>query len=260
MKKTIITLLALAGIATADTTPTVLWDLDFTSTGVVINTADGITTTLVNNSTRTDDISNGAITLNNEYLKLNQSAGNLSYSDEFTLVAVVQLGVQPGYSAENLSTWPAIFGLGETDAWAWKPSYYTATSTFHLDKNGFDGYVDEQYKSSGGITYTQPTEAGTYGDTITVALQNNGKGTLTLYVDGEVAGYTTITSANEYGSNKLIKVFNFGARNDGGNASNIILHDAQFVSGLTIQIIPEPTTATLSLLALCGLAARRRRK
>ncbi|MBE6436325.1 MAG: PEP-CTERM sorting domain-containing protein [Akkermansiaceae bacterium] len=265
MKKTIIALMALAGAASAETT--VLWDLDFTSTGVVINTADGITTTLANNSTRTDDISNGAITLNNEPLKLNQSAGNLSYSDEFTLVAVVQLGVQPPSGNPNQpNTWPAIFGLGESDTWAWKPSYYTATSTFHLDKNGFENWdgsvqhVDQTNKASGGITYTQPTVAGTYGDTITVALQNNGKGTLTLYVDGEVAGYTTITSANEYGSNKLIKVFNFGARNDGGNASNIILHDAQFVSGLTTQIIPEPTTATLSLLALAGLAARRRRR
>ena len=32
-----------------------------------------------------------------------------------------------------------------------------------------------------------------------------------------------------------------------------------FVSYLTTKTVPEPTTATLSLLALCGLAARRRR-
>lgn len=32
------------------------------------------------------------------------------------------------------------------------------------------------------------------------------------------------------------------------------------LSGATFSVIPEPTTATLSLLALCGLAARRRRK
>ncbi len=32
------------------------------------------------------------------------------------------------------------------------------------------------------------------------------------------------------------------------------------ISGATFSVIPEPTTATLSLLALCGLAARRRRK
>lgn len=251
MKKTIITLLALSGITMA-AEPTVLWDMDFTSAGVTLKLAEGVTTNL-GTGVGQNVISNGAITLNNNSFSFSQTGGNLSYSDEFTLVAVVQLGKQT-------DSWPAIFGLGETNAWAWKPSYYTATSTFHLDKDGFGGVVDEQYKSSGGITYTQPTEAGTYGDTITVALQNNGKGTLTLYVDGEVAGYTTITSAPEYGSNKYINNFTFGARNDGGNKSNIILHDAQFVSGLTTQIIPEPATATLSLLALCGLAARRRRK
>ncbi|MBR6575935.1 MAG: PEP-CTERM sorting domain-containing protein [Akkermansia sp.] len=29
---------------------------------------------------------------------------------------------------------------------------------------------------------------------------------------------------------------------------------------MTVNLVPEPTTATLSLLALAGLAARRRRK
>ena len=32
------------------------------------------------------------------------------------------------------------------------------------------------------------------------------------------------------------------------------------IKGLSLLAIPEPATATLSLLALCGLAARRRRK
>ena len=32
------------------------------------------------------------------------------------------------------------------------------------------------------------------------------------------------------------------------------------MSNLTVAIVPEPATATLSLLALAGLAARRRRK
>jgi len=41
---------------------------------------------------------------------------------------------------------------------------------------------------------------------------------------------------------------------DNGEISNIALYK------LEDRLIPEPTTATLSLLALCGLAARRRRK
>lgn len=252
MKKTIIAIMALAGVAVADN-PSVVWDMDFLSTGVTLTTAEGVTTTLAS-GVGASIIKNGAITLNNNSFTFNQTAGNLSYADEFTLVATLQLGnPQPG-------SWPAIFGLGEDSSWCWKPSFYTATNTFNLDKDGFTDKVDETYKNTGGITYTLPTEDGVYGDVITLALQNDGNGKLTLFVDGNVAGYTTITSEAEYGSNKLIKTFTFGARNGGGNKSNIILHDVQFVSGLTTSIIPEPTTATLSLLALAGLAARRRRK
>ena len=44
--------------------------------------------------------------------------------------------------------------------------------------------------------------------------------------------------------------------------SNGTADSGQFgtVSSLSLYVVPEPTTATLSLLALCGLAARRRRK
>ncbi len=250
MKKTIIALLALSGISLA-AAPSIVWDMDFAETGVVLTTAEGVTTNLGTN-VGASLISNGAITLNNNSFSFTQTAGNLSYADQFTLLTKVQLGAsQPG-------NWPAIFGLGETDSWCWKPSFYVQSGTFNLDKDGFDGKVDETYKNNGGVTYTLPTEG--YGDVVTIALQNNGEGTLTLLIDGTVAGYTTITSASEYGSNKLINNFTFGARNGGGNKSNIILHDAQFVSGLATQLIPEPATATLSLLALAGLAARRRRK
>ena len=248
MKKTIIALMALAGAASAETT--VLWDLDFESTGVVVKTAEGVTTNL-SSGVGASLIENGAITLNNNSFSFSQTAGRLSYADEFTLVAVVQLGAsQPG-------SWPAMFGLGEDNSWCWKPSFYVQTGTFHLDKDGF-GSANETNKSVGGVTYTLPSEG--YGDIVTIALQNDGNGKLSLYVDDVLAGYSTIGNAPDYGSDKFINNFTFGARNGGSNKANIILHDAQFVSGLVTAPIPEPTTATLSLLALAGLAARRRRK
>ena len=37
-------------------------------------------------------------------------------------------------------------------------------------------------------------------------------------------------------------------------------HPNTRAGSLTVKVIPEPATATLSLLALAGLAARRRRK
>lgn len=249
MKKTIITLLALSGISMA-AEPALVWDLDFASTGVVFTKyAEGVTSNL-SSGVGSALISNGAITLNNNSFSFSQTAGRLSYADEFTLVAVVQLGAsQPG-------SWPAVFGFGEDNSWCWKPSFYVQTGTFHLDKDGF-GSANETNKSVGGVTYTLPSEG--YGDIVTIALQNDGNGKLSLYVDDVLAGYSTIGNASDYGSDKFINNFTFGARNGGGNKANIILHDAQFVSGLTTQVLPEPTTATLSLLALAGLAARRRR-
>ena len=252
MKKTIITLLALSGISMA-AEPALVWDLDFASTGVVFTKyAEGVTSNL-NSGVGSALISNGAITLNNDAFSFKQTGGNLSYSDEFTLLAKVQMG-----KAGN--NWPVIFSLGESTSWCWKPSFYQNDNKFVLDKDGFgDNIVDQGNKDIGAVGYTIPENG--YGDVVTLALQNNGEGKLTLFVDGNQAGYTTITSANEYSDIKLIKEFKFGGKLSGtNNLANIILHDAQFVSGLTTQIIPEPTTATLSLLALAGLAARRRRK
>lgn len=241
--------MALAGVAIAEE-PKVLWDMDFASTGVTLTLAEGVTTNLDSN-VGASLITDGTITLNNNSFSFSQTEGRLSYADEFTLVAVVQLGAsQPG-------SWPAIFGFGEDNSWAWKPSFYVATGTFNLDKNGFT-YSNETNKAVGSVTYTLPSEG--YGDIVTIALQNDGNGKLSLYVDDVLAGYSTITNASDYGSDKFINNFTFGARNGGGDKSNIILHDAQFVQGLVTQIVPEPTTATLSLLALAGLAARRRRK
>ena len=58
----------------------------------------------------------------------------------------------------------------------------------------------------------------------------------------------------ELASNTTVTVEYAGMTGEGGaNVGTIIT-----ITGLTV--IPEPTTTTLSLLALCGLVARRRRK
>ena len=95
---------------------------------------------------------------------------------------------------------------------------------------------------------------------------------VSMYVDGtyiDQLNMTTLSPAGWCGRN--LDGFQFGAafRNIGttttiqGSAEidNVLFYKRAFtateVKGL---VIPEPTTATLSLLALCGLAARRRRK
>ena len=69
-----------------------------------------------------------------------------------------------------------------------------------------------------------------------------------------MAGYTTIGDAY---LEQTIDKFALGGRIGGknGNNANVTVYGASLT-----KIVPEPTTATLSLLALAGLAARRRRK
>lgn len=69
--------------------------------------------------------------------------------------------------------------------------------------------------------------------------------------NGDVAGKTMFWTDGSAGAYKLLGVTDM---------SSLEGNDNQFVSYLTTKTVPEPTTATLSLLALCGLAARRRRK
>ena len=91
MKKTIITLLALSSISMA-AEPALVWDLDFDSTGVVFTSyAEGVTSNL-SSGVKSNLISDGAITLNNDAFDFTQTGGNLSYSDEFTLLVKVQMG------------------------------------------------------------------------------------------------------------------------------------------------------------------------
>ncbi len=68
--------------------------------------------------------------------------------------------------------------------------------------------------------------------------------------NGDVAGKTMFWTDGGSAAYKLLGVTDMSSL-EGDNT--------QFVSYLTTKTVPEPTTATLSLLALAGLAARRRR-
>lgn len=75
---------------------------------------------------------------------------------------------------------------------------------------------------------------------------------------GDLGNITQMTlSAEAVAAMQSISVYSgVGNLRDSDLASSAAAINAQ----LPVELIPEPTTATLSLLALCGLAARRRRK
>ncbi len=230
MKKTIITLLALAGVAAADSTQE-LWSLDFTGTNLTSSFADGVSLSTL----PTSGINNG-LTLNNAPLTLTQTGSILTYEDQFVFSVTLEVN-------SHLGNWPELVGFGNNSN-NWKAAYYVQDSNFVLDKNGF-GTPDETNKAIGDVSVTLNTP-------ITLSFKSDGEGTITMYVGDTVAGYTTIGDGY---LTQTIEKFAIGGRIGGkaGNNADVTVY------GASLSIIPEPTTATLSLLALAGLAARRRR-
>ena len=86
--------------------------------------------------------------------------------------------------------------------------------------------------------------------------------TLTFTIDGD-SDHTVALAGSTAGTWSGVDTFdttNWG-NVGGGGYTNVGTNAAPLVSlNVTTAPIPEPTTATLSLLALAGLAARRRRK
>jgi hypothetical protein len=232
MKKTFITLLALCGVAAAADSTKELWSLDFTGTSLTSSFADGVSLSTL----PTSGINNG-LTLNNAPLTLTQSGSILTYQDQFVFSVTLEVN-------SHLGSWPELVGFGN-DSHNWKGAYYVNDNNFVLDKNGF-GSPNETNRAVGDVSVTLNTP-------ITLSFKSDGEGTVTMYVGDTVAGYTTIGDGY---LTQTIEKFAIGGRIGGkaGNNADVTVY------GASLSIIPEPTTATLSLLALAGLAARRRRK
>ena len=129
----------------------------------------------------------------------------------------------------------------------------------------FDGTTeDSQSKPSATSMSLGITKANTEQKAYTLTFVSDATAkTLTGYVDGEQAGqWGNWNPDGGIGGLQFAQLFG-GGRNaiEGFSIDNFTVWnralDANTVSSL---IVPEPTTATLSLLALAGLAARRRRK
>lgn len=100
--------------------------------------------------------------------------------------------------------------------------------------------------------------------TLTLVSDMTNSKTLSVYVDGELVGSHSNWSAS---TDQALMGIQVGSAFGGGRVfpeaeiSNITLWNrALSLSEVKALLVPEPTTATLSLLALAGLVARRRRK
>ncbi len=226
MKKTLIALVAMAGISMG-------------AEGLVTDASE-LTWTALTLTTP----ANNQLTGSNSAIDWSEETGNLtkSWALSFTL--------DPS-RAENAYLFGTVKGSSGADGYTLS---ITSAGAIALNQN----------KSNNVLTvgsYTADDSA------VAITLQ------FVKYVDeagADLSGEFTLTvgdaSATYVVENFDNTVFNKGVNNNvwtNGGAEklyNISLATAGCVTIASSPVVPEPATATLSLLALCGLAARRRRK
>lgn len=215
MKKTLITLLALSGVAAAESLT-----LNFT------------------------ELTSG----NSELLWTNTDVSQLtSWELSFTLDSQ-----RTALSDENLMFFPE-HTVGTESTYKVK---------FAVNSNGsLEFWGGSIFTASGATTATNSviSDAGmvtTAATSITLSFVADEK-------DGEIIGGTLSATVGDKTFTVAVSEAVTLTKDDGiriwSNSTNEHYTNLS-LSALSNKVVPEPTTATLSLLALCGLAARRRRR
>lgn len=249
MKKTLITLLALCGVAAGETTETLTYNVALDSKSYDGYKSKGEATGWVNLSWDAFSESN----LKTDFALLGiTSEGNYGFNHAGN-TENTQYGFGVGYT-EGTLTLIGRNGVGQETLFASVVDVSSVLGTYTTDQllslsvtttvtngTGSDSWWG-LYKmdSEGNITVFSnlcDDSAGSHND-----LRNKTTETITLTADN-------LSAIQD--SDKLIVLYRQGA---GGKTLGI-----NSLSYNGTVMVPEPTTATLSLLALCGLAARRRR-
>ena len=210
MKKTIITLLALAGVAAAE-------ELTLTQPA------------------------GGSLSSGNQTLNWSEDIQNLT-SWELSFDFIVDSYINN-----------TLLQIGDKDAWQPTVELWNQYIQFNQASNTQVGKVSVVVDELASITLSfiaNKTADGDYvGGTYSVTF-NQGESTYSAST--EITKFTDDRTLSDYSLDK--EEARFWTHSSSVTYSNITL------TQLDDKLIPEPTTATLSLLALAGLAARRRRK
>ena len=245
MKKTLITLLALAGVA------------------VAADVQSGFTTTF-SNCAQSDAT---AVTLTNTWILPDASTNTITGS----ITSLTKTGTSESVSlktsgdiAQNATYFTPDSNVGSGSPWTTTITYSNVDWTA---LNGIHGITLDlvMYNSSGGKQGSGTNGSTWSGDvSFTVTLANNGTEI------GKFTGNVFEQMPDSKGWDEAVKTITLSGDNVDvsaltGDLSVTIaltetLNNGCYFGVESITYIPEPATATLSLLALCGLATRRRRK
>ena len=237
MKKTLITLLAMASCAMGLT----LEDAVATSNGsaITLNEATSAITAVV-----VVDIA-----------KLQAGMAKDAALNKYTIInfdSSSDIGIQTNYSSydhdSNSDTPNLINNSGLYGCWNSGNAY-----SFGMN-NGFESASFWEGGAAAAITLTYKYNAGTSGTFTLLDAQGNVLkslgGDYNTTLRGQGLSFSTVAFDAEIVTNAYV--------------FNQVVATAEEAKALGVAaastLIPEPATATLSLLALCGLAARRRRR
>ena len=247
MKKTIIALFALAGVAAAD--GTLLWTLDTTGGEYDITTTSSYTgQPLRTNWSSTDFTTMPGYVYSNgdKKIALEPTDMGIKMADSFTMMMDCKL-TGDVYDKNASQHW--LMAVGESGNWDLGVAYDSDEKAVTIATDKSD------YTFTGISTYGEYELTDIKSITLTMEGALGEAGAVTVYVNGVKAAVGTMAAANRH-TNTTIKAATMlnGVAEHKGVMGGVT--GAKFYAG----VVPEPTTATLSLLALAGLAARRRRK
>ena len=267
MKKTIITLLV-AGTCAMGADLVAEWD----GFGTLTSTVGGKTYSLDKNASYCS-VTNGVLSVSNATsgssaatATVDLSAANLTMDNGITISLTLSNQAILAGQGKN----PAgVFGLAtEGSDFSFLAAYYTDFSKYAL---AYNGSVNNVTLPTGGLTkpqdanenYILPT--GDTPVTLTLTIKDTE---VNYYVNGNSIGVSTFNTTGGDLTASKITTLSLGSwvgttensRSSAKFYDLAVYNGAMTATEVKALMVPEPTTATLSLLALAGLAARRRRR
>ena len=254
MNKTLTILLLLSSVAGAQSEQNLLWNISITDNAYQVSTGAAWTSETPY-APKTQWSSQDFTTMpgyvyndGTKKISFEAAALGIRFADTFTLS--VDCSLTGNTSAALTSTTCQLLQLCETLTWQFNVTYDTQAQTI-----GFGGNTTVNNVQTFG-TYSL---ADITNVTLTMDGAPNKAGTVTVYLNGEKAASGTMVAANRHNTSNisaglvlLADRVNPDKTGIVGGISSVSLYNSNIM-------VPEPTTATLSLLALAGLAARRRR-